>query len=356
MEIKAGMKARIYCLSDKPEGKITSVGNKNVIIELDRGTMTVDKDDIIEENGILQVLNYVSLNENEPEEDSADMSEEEIGQKQFVEDMMNIVKTMPDGKEKNLYNVFMHYIKSAVDKNGMIYPLPCVFSVGTHVILGTEKKGIAMAGLAVPVPQVYSAASVIVGREKPTELLFGSYLENMPNSGIDPKYKNVFLVFRMKRGTWMYGVVGYNNNKDLNQETDWDNAFWTSRMKALLGTGGAIEIPQKIGTAYNNKINVKIWRETQEGYFYEGDIIESKLDAKTKKFIKDNNLDTNDKKQITNFFDEKNIPLVFKNRDGFVNLTVSNTKLSFLDRRSKTRAILEALESVANNTKIIPKS
>lgn len=348
MKIEAGSKAIIYCLSGKPEGTIISIGEKNVVVEIERGTMTVDKEDIIEgDGGVLKVLNYVSINEKETNDGGKKMPKEVAN---FVDNMMDTVEdAMKDKDEKGLYHVFMTFTRKSMEESGKIFPFPCMFEM--------EGKKIAMAGLALPMPQLYSAASGLVLKEKPIELIFGSVVDNMKTKGgIDPKYKNVLCVFRMKRGKWMYGVLGFNGKADIqNREPDWNNQFWTERMRAQLGAGGAIEIKEKIGTAYSGKITITKWRESHKGYFYEGDVNIDKLDEKTQKFIKDNNLnmklgDKEVRGSIMKFFEDQNMKLEFMDTgEGFFNLVVSNKGFVFTDKRSKSRAILEAIETIANS-------
>jgi len=360
MKIEAGSKAKIYCLSDKPEGEIISVTDTTAVIKIDRGVLTVDMDDIVEGDEFLKVLNYRSIEEekNEPEPNSPE---------KFADDMMATVQALKED-DKDIYKLFMHFIRTSdtVKKDGIIFPLPCIFEMPSGKTLeGLEDKintkaTIAMAGLALPVPQVYASASGIIKKENPKEIIFATFIENKLSEGkIDPKYYRVLCIFRMKRNKWMYGVMGYNTKEDLvNQEPDWKNEAWIEKMKALLGSGGAIPIPEKVGTAYGNKIDIKIWRENSQGYFYEGDVVLEKLDKKTQKYVKENNLDLkfsdpDNRTKIMDFFKSKDMTLDFMDTGtgSFVNLMVSNKGFMFMDRRSKTRAILEAIEAVANEKK-----
>lgn len=337
MKLEAGQKAKIFCLSDKPEGTIVSVGEKNVTIEIERGVLTVDKDDIVEGNESLQVLNYTSI-----EEKKKELS----GQEKFAESMMNTVDALKGDEIKNLYKVFMHYVRTSADPDGSLHPLPCVFNMNRG-----DKEGIAMAGLAIPIPESYSGVNGLIKKEKPRELIFGVTHENFDDGSVDKKYKNVFCIFRMKNDRWMYGVIGFNNNKDLMQEPDWNNRFWIPKMKAHLGSGGAIPIEQKIGVAYSQKIKVTKWIEHPFGYSYEGEILFDKLDKITQDFLKENNLDPNNQKQILKYFSDNNMKLDFnfmKTQGSFtINLMVENTGLIFMDRNSRTRAVLEAIEIIA---------
>lgn len=357
MKIEAGSKAKIYCLSDKPDGEVISVTDTTAVIQIERGVLIVDKDDIIEGDEFLKVLNYKSIEEKE--EASANSPEK------FANDMMDTIKAMKDD-DKDIYKMFMHFIRTSdtVKNDGVIFPLPCMFEMQEgKTMTGFEDKiksktTIAMAGLAMQTPQVYSSAAGIIKKEKPKEIIFGTFIENKLTDGnIDLKFKNVFCIFRMKRNKWMYGVVGYNTKEDLQQqEPNWNNDAWTTKMKALLGASGAIPIPEKVGTAYGNKIDIKLWRENSQGYFYEGDIIIDKLDKNTQRYVKENNLNLNfsdktNRNKIADFFEANDMKLDFKLLDGenhFVNLMITNKGFIFTDRRSKTRAILEALEALAN--------
>jgi hypothetical protein len=340
MKIEAGAKARIFCLSDKPEGTIISVGEKNVTIELERGTMIVDKDDIVEGNETLQVLNYVSIEEKEKD------PEHKTSKDKFADNMMSTVEALK-GNVKDLYHIFLHYIRTSIGDDGRIFPLPCIFPM-----VQGSKTGTALAGLALPIPESYSAIHGLLQKENPKELIFGVPMENMPASGIDmKKYKHVFCIFRMKNDRWMYGVIPFSSKADLNADPIWDNIFWNERLKAHLGSGGAIPIDKKIGTAYGDKIKITKWMELPTGYYYEGDIVIKKLDKVTQDYLKANNLDPTNQQQIIKFFEDNNMKLDFKfmktNGDNSINLMVENTGLMFLDRRSKTRAVLEAIEAIA---------
>jgi hypothetical protein len=340
MKLEAGQKAKIFCLSDKPEGTIISVGEKNVTIEIERGTLIVDKDDIVEGNESLQVLNYSSIEEK---------VQKEKPQLKFADDVINTVDALDDKGMKNLYTVFMHFVRnSSMDENGRMFPIPCVFNMSRG-----GQDGIAMAGLAIPMPESFSAVSGLIKKENPKELILGVLIENMSKGEIDKKYKQVFCIFRMKNAKWMYGVIGVNDKKDLQAEPDWNNPFWTAKMKAFLGSGGAIPIEEKIGTAYSQKIKITKWLELPMGYLYEGDIIVEKLDEVTQAFLKNNNLDPNNKEQVLKYFADNDMKLDFNfmkslgDSPASVNLMVTNKGLMFLDRRSRTRAVLEAIEAIA---------
>lgn len=339
MKIETGAKAKIFCLSDKPEGTIISVGEKNVTISLERGVMTVDKDDIVEGNESLQVLNYISIEEKKKPE------EKKSGQEKFADNMMNTVEAM-NGNVKDLYTTFLHYIRTSIGADGKIFPLPCIFPMAQG-----GRTGTALAGLALPIPESFSAVFGLIQKEKPKELIFGVPMDNMTAGGIDMKYKHVFCIFRMKNDRWMYGIIPFNTKEDLNVEPVWNNQFWIERMKAHLGSGGAIQIEKTVGTAYGNKIKITKWLEAPIGYYYEGEILFDKLDDVTKTFLTKHRLDPTNQAQIIKYFEDNNMKLNFDvmktNGDHSINLMVENTGLMFLDRRSKTRAVLEAIESIA---------
>lgn len=350
MKLEIGGKVKIYCLAEKPEGTIISIGEKNIAVEIPRGVLTVEKDDLLEDDGIIKVLNYTNIVEKSVE---GSMPEPVA---KFADNMMKTVDAaMKDKDEKGLYHVFMHYTRHSMEDDGNLFPFPCMFEM--------DEKKIGMAGLAVPPPQIYSTVSALYKKEKPIELICVVPIENNATlGGIDPKYKNVLCIFRMKRDRWMYGVLGYNNKKDIQtREPDWNNPYWTERMKAQLGAGGAIEIKEKIGNAYSGKIKITKWLENHRGYFYEGDVNIDKLDEKTKKYIADNNINVEfskeeNRKRAIKFFEDKDMKLEFMDTgEGFVNLVISNKGYFFNDRRSKSRAILEAIETIANNQTVETK-
>jgi len=342
MEIKIGQIAKVYCLSDKPEGKVVSIGANSISIEIAKGVLVVDKDDIVTgPNQILQVLNFSSIKENvkitgEIPEKFGNMPQ------QFANDMMDTINAISGNKEKNMHKIFMHYLRNS--SNNDFFPIPCVFDIKKD-----GHSGIGMAGIAVSIPEVFFSVAAILKKEKPKELMFGIVLNNMTKGNIDKKFKEVFCLCRVKNDRWMYGVVGYNEKKDLDKELDWDNQFWIEKIKALMGSAGLIPIEKKIGTAYNQKIQIKKWIESPAGYHYEGDVIIEKLDEKTKLFLKDKNLDPNNREQILKYFEDNDMKLDFMDStDSVVNLMVSNQGFLFMDRKSKTRAILEAIEAIAN--------
>ena len=100
MKIEAGQKVQIFCLSDKPEGTVISVGDKTVKIEISRGILTVDKDDMVEgtaigsNSKILKVLNYTNIEEKKEEIEESISSISEEMTDQFVSDMKKTVKAL----------------------------------------------------------------------------------------------------------------------------------------------------------------------------------------------------------------------------------------------------------------------
>ena len=352
MEIEVGKKVTIFCLADKPEGTIISVGEKTISVELEKGIMTVDKDDIVEGPEMLQVLNYIDIADvqfNRP------IGEAAIGERaKFESDMVKTADKFKHSSAKEdapLLEMFMDYVKQSVEPSGKLYPQPCIFDMNKG-----DQKGIALAGLAIPPQQAYLAIAGILRKERPKELLLGTSVNNMPESGIDPKYKYVLQVFRMVHEfgnssitkTWSYGVIGYNDKTDI-KEPDWKNKFWIERMKALLVSVDLVKTTDKIGKAYGGKIEITKWKESNEGYLYEGKVLTNKLDKKTKEFLTANELDPNDSMQIEKYFSDNNMKLDFMDTDdGVINLLISNTGLMFMDRKSKTRAMLEAIEAIAN--------
>lgn len=355
IKIEKGTKVKIYCLSDKPEGTITNIKKSPdgdiITVELANAIITVDESDIIEDSGMLQVLNFIDIKK-DPEPKPITNPDET----KFNSTIDRLRPSIPDTKD--LYEL-LQYFSSAFIDDGRLFPYPCLFNIGKQKIGFVEKEGIAVTGFSCPdANTVYTMALGIMATTKPKELLFGVDHKNIPNSGIKAKYKHVLCVYFNKDSVWKYGVIGYNNKEDLlDQDLDWNNTFWSNKMKLnLLGIQDE-NIAIKAGTAYNNRIDIDVWQENEDGFFYEGKILVDKLDDKTQKFLKKNKLDINNYDEVIEFFKKKNMPIEFMNmNDGpFTSIMVSNTGLLFMDRRSKTRAILEAIESIANNTKLIPK-
>ena len=349
-KIKVGADVVIFCLAEKPKGKIISISEKTVSIEFDKGVMVVEKDDIINTPEVLQVLNYVEIKD-------IKFNRPVTSRDKFEETMIKTSEKFSSKREEaDIYGMFMDYIVNTIDDSGSFYPIPCMFD-----IVKDGKAGIAMAGLALEQHQSYSAVASLILKEHPTDLMFGIIKESHANSGIDPKFKFTLCVFKLHQKlslgsiepAWSYGVVGFNDKNDFNQnDIVWDNQFWIERMEALLASAFIIKSKTKIGTAYKDRIEIKKWIETHNGYLYEGLVLVDKLDKKTKTFLEENKLDPNNRKQVIEFFKSKDMELDFMpSTNGLVNLMVSNQGYLFMDRRSKTRAMLEAIETIANKPK-----
>jgi hypothetical protein len=350
MKIEKGNKVRIFCLADKPEGTIILVDGNKITVEFDRGVMTVDLDDIIEGPDMLQVLNYIDIQDMTFSNDSDDRSK-------FEDKMIGVVDKFKGTKKitKNeIMSMFMDYVKKALDEDISLSPTPCIFD-----LIKDGRKGLAMTGISLPQHQVYVVISKLL-KDKPNDLVFGLVFDNMSKGGIDKKYKKVLCVLRMEvvvsenasiDQVWSYGFTGFNKRSDIG-ELDWDNEFWSERMKALLVSANIVETTDKIGRAYGGKIEIKKWAEMSDGYLYEGEVIVSKLDKNTKAYLKKHKLDINKSKDVVNFFKDNGMELDFMDtKDGTVNCMVSNTGFIFMNRNSHTRVLLEAVEAVANMQK-----
>ena len=334
--MKVGDELKIYCLADKPIGKITKITEKNISVVTDRGTLLIDIEDVVDG----MVLNYISMESKIKKEPNRPAFVDK-----FMEDVQATISKIENAKDKSMFELCMMYVSSMKT----IFPYPCIFNAKKDNPTLTE--AIAVGGIALESEKVFLAVNDILENHKPKNLTFAVDFPNMEKSPIDKKYKKVLCIMSKTDEEWKFASIGFNTKKDFeNCVPNWNDEFWTKRMKVMMIAGGILQNKEfKIGKAYNDKIIINSWKENKSGYFYEGIIDVKKLDKKTKAFLKTNKLDPNNYEAVQAYFEKQNMKFNFMNDIlGFYNLSIENTGIFFNERRSRTKIVLEAIEAIAN--------
>jgi len=158
-------------------------------------------------------------------------------------------------------------------------------------------------------------------------------------------------IYMYWKGNWWYGILPFNadeNGKPVFGEVDWANDIWTERMQMDLALADYFDLDIDYGTAFNGKIKVTKYTENGNGWFYEGTVNQEKLSGKLKAFLTENKLSVNDRGAVNEKLrDMGRVIKMEKDKTGFV--TVRSGTFFASERRSKTRAYVEALENLAKS-------
>jgi hypothetical protein len=217
-------------------------------------------------------------------------------------------------------------------------------------IMCTKEGHLGMAFISVEPFHVFeSIRAMLIGNEFP-EIAF-TIVED--NEGLDdtikvPGCKYFQKIYMKSKGRWWYGILPVDcvDGKTLNYlEPDWANDTWTERMELDLARADFFEKFMNYGYAMGRKINITKYIENDNGWFYEGNFNNDKMDPKVAAFLQAHNLTANDRMQINEILlsHGKGIKMQ-KDTAGFI--TVRAGSFYATERRSKTRAFLEALENV----------
>ncbi len=347
MKLEKGTKVKVFCLADKPEGTIIDINETECKVQIEKGVLTVSLEDVIDGTDMPRVVDFAHI---EAEKDKAE-NKSKTGK--FVDD---IKENLDYFNGKNPLDALIKVVQLQIKENIELSSYPCVFSVEDG-----EKSGIGIASISIPFEHLFDAVIDLLKKQPTNECFVAFDLKNgesaIENVSIDKKYNRILCILKIAKDDVEIGVCGYNDVNDIKKENvEWENTLMTE-MQDKFGKSNAIKerkpapihTDENIGTAYNLKIDVKDWKENSNGYFYEGTINVKKLDTKTKAFLKEHKLNINDHPSVIDFFKKHDMEIQFMDDvEGFCNLMIANKGIVISRKRSKTRAILEAVETISN--------
>ena len=231
-------------------------------------------------------------------------------------------------------------------------------------ILSMDEKGIyphpvamikdgetSMMAMDVQPDELYAKINKITNGVLPTELIIGMDRINMEGQGIDMKFNSAFTIAHWKDGAWKIGVLPYSSISEVG-EHQWDNEFWigavTRELKAFSMIDPSVE-DVVVGTVYKEKISLTSYTITKMGSMYEGFINVENISSKLKEYLKDHNLDINDRGTVIDHIKNLGHKFEFTAEDfGFWTLHAGDG--IFPARKSKSKVYLEGVEAILEKT------
>lgn len=259
----------------------------------------------------------------------------------------NVSQFRVDSKNKEKAQPFNGHLADEIVRKIKIHTDDCD-GIQTAIMV-TPQRELGIAFLTVAPYHVFQSIKAMLSANEFEEIAFTIPEVNdtldesvrVPNCTIFQK------IYLKLKNSWWYGILPVQNvdGKPVYGEPDWANDTWTERMEFDIARADMIEKFIHYGTAMDGKINITKYVETDSGWFYEGNINQSKLDQKIIDFLAKNNLTVNDRKQVNEILlaHGKGIKM---QKDEFGFITVRAGSFFATERRSKTRAYLEALENV----------
>lgn len=259
----------------------------------------------------------------------------------------NVSQFRVDSKDKSKATPFTGHIANEITRKIKIHVDDCD-GVQTAIMV-TPQRELGIAILTVAPYHVFQSIKAMLSANEFDEIAFTIPEDNtkldesvqVPNCVLFQK-----IYMKLKTG-WWYGILPVQNvdGKAVYGEVDWANDIWTERMELDIARADLIEKFMDYGTAMSGKINITKYIETDSGWFYEGNINQSKLDKKIIEFLDKHNLTVNDRKQVNEILVSQGKGIKMQ-KDGNGFITVRAGSFFATERRSKTRAYLEALENV----------
>lgn len=245
-------------------------------------------------------------------------------------------------KEKRpMIETFIKLAIDSIDEQG-IYP--------HHAMVESIKDEITVASMLVGPDDVYGNVKKMIDKtiDGVKQLVFGLDRSNMEGQDIDMKYHSVLTIAHLENAVWKIGAMPYASKEEVG-EIQWNNKWWMTAVTKELKAFGLMDPSvddEVVGKAYQEKISITSWRQTDMGKMFEGFINMDKVAGDVKMFIESNGLDINDRNSVIDKIKSLGYEFKFSNEDhGFT--TLHADKGVFPARASRTKVYLEGLEHIA---------